>query len=40
MKMKNEQPWALEKDCSEKALDPFGRLEFRFVLLRGRFLGS
>ena len=40
MKMKNEQPWALENDYPEKVLDPFRRLEFRFALLRSRFLGN
>ena len=40
MKTKNEQPRALENDYPEKALDPFGRLEFRFALLRSRFLGN
>lgn len=40
MKTKNEQRWALENDYPEKMLDCFGRLEFRFVLLRGRFLES
>lgn len=40
MKTKNEQLRALENDYSEKALDPFRRLEFRFALLRSRFLGS
>ena len=40
MKTKNEQLRALENDYPEKVFDCFGRLEFRFVLLRGRFLGS
>ena len=40
MKTKNEQRWALENDYPEKVLDPFRRLEFRFALLRSRFLGS
>ena len=40
MKTKNEQRWALENDYPEKALDPFRRLEFCFVLLRERFLES
>ena len=40
MKTKNEQLRALENDYSEKVLDPFGRLDFRFALLRSRFLGS
>ncbi len=40
MKTKNEQPRTLENDYPEKVLDCFGTLEFRFVLLRGRFFGS
>ena len=40
MKTKNEQRRALENDYPEKVLDCFGRLEFRFALLRSRFLGS
>ena len=40
MKTKNEQHRALENDYPEKVLDPFRRLEFRFALLHGRFLGS
>ena len=37
MKTKNEQRRALENDYPEKALDPFGRLEFCFALLHRRF---
>ena len=37
MKTKNKQPRALENDYPEKVLDCFGRLEFCFALLRGRF---
>lgn len=40
MNVKNEQRRALENDYPEKVLDCFGRLEFQFVLLRGRFFGS
>ena len=40
MKTKNEQRRALENDYPEKMLDPFRRLEFRFALLRSRFLGN
>ena len=38
MKTKNEQRRELENDYPEKALDCFGRLEFRFALLHRRFL--
>ena len=40
MKTKNEQPWAIENDYPEKALDLFGALEFRFALLHRRILES
>ena len=40
MKAKNEQHRALENDYPEKMLDHFGRSDFRFALLHGRFLGS
>ena len=40
MKTKNEQRRTLENDYPEKVLDPFRRLEFRFALLRSRFLGN
>ena len=40
MKTKNEQLRALENDYPEKMLDRFGALEFRFALLRSRFLGN
>ena len=38
MKTKNEQHRVLENDYPEKMLDHFGWSEFRFALLRGRFL--
>ena len=40
MNAKNKQRRSLENDYPEKVLDPFRRLEFRFALLRRRFLGS
>ena len=40
MKTKNEQLRALENDYPEKALDCFGRLEFRFAILHRRILES
>ena len=40
MNAKKEQRRALENDYPEKVLDPFRRLEFRFALLRSRFLGN
>ena len=40
MNVKNEQLRAIENDYTEKVLDSFRRLEFRFALLHSRFLGS
>ena len=40
MKTKNEQHRVLENDYSEKVLDHFGALKFRFALLHRRFLES